>query len=235
MADTAIYPQGTFGYFASVAAPFLVGFVLLASSAPRLAGALAADPERVVFDALAQGRPVPASDMDRAAAALLDALAWHANATDAANLASLRLVLSRSPGIDPELRRQLLDLSIRTNRWSLAHKPAQAFAWMNLALAEAERAGAGPELDPLLRLAIRTGPYEPRLVMPRLELAFSVWPDLSAETKTLVREQILVAAFYDPEALVGFAHRRNATAEILDALATDDMMLLRFQTAFFRL
>jgi hypothetical protein len=103
-------------------------------------------------------------------------------------------------------------------RRGLAEAPADPAAWLDLA--RLENAEGGPAaMAKALRLSILTGPREPALILPRLELALPAWGSLDPDDRFLVSEQIRLAWSQFPRALAVIGRRLDAVDPIRAALA----------------
>jgi hypothetical protein len=103
-------------------------------------------------------------------------------------------------------------------RTALAGTPADPRGWYELARLEREQSGAPAAMAKALRVSILTGPREPGLVLPRLELAL---PDLAAferDDRALVLEQVRRAWAEFPRGLALLAKQRNLAAVVHEGI-----------------
>jgi hypothetical protein len=89
-----------------------------------------------------------------------------------------------------------------------------------LAYATAVLGGWTPPATAALRMAFITGPYEPRLLWPRLRLSLSGWPHIPVEDQELVLHQIRQAWAADPGALAALVQQLGQVELAKIALAT---------------
>ena len=199
-------------------------------AAPRLGAQIFSAPYDQVMRDLQAGRPdtpVAAEAVSEALKARRTALAWHDDPRAATELGGFQLALSSGYGYESETGRFLLDASIDSHVRGLAGDPAQPYAWARLARARFAREGMSPDLNGLLRMAVRTAPREPQLVLDRLDLAFSVWQALDNTTRAMMHEQIVVAARYYEKRLAQVAKRHHALPILADALRDEEALFVR--------
>jgi hypothetical protein len=190
----------------------LIGVFTMALAFPRFVGGTFMAPYHEVLLRLQAGGTVTAEEIDHAANAYQSALLWHENGAWVGNLGALRLAGADLAGYTTEEGRRLLELSLKTNRWAVTVSPLQPFAWTQMVQAQVLRYGITPEVDPLLRHAIATAPYQPDLIFQRARLALVLWPFLSEETRELARTQFLAVARADVMELVRMAHENQRCA-----------------------
>ena len=174
-------------------AALVAGGLLLWLAVPRFAAGLLVAPHGQIFERLQDGEPVPMADLDRAVRAHERALGWHDNAHDRMRLGQLQFAMAALLTDAPDARRARLRESIEAHQAALSRDPALPYAWTQLAIALAVIEGPTPRFAAALAEAIRSAPYAPRLVMARIELGLWAWEGLSAETRSLVSDQIDVA------------------------------------------
>jgi hypothetical protein len=103
-------------------------------------------------------------------------------------------------------------------RAGLAAAPADPRGWYELARLEHTASGATPTMAKALRLSVLTGPREPDLVLPRLELALPELAVFEGDDRALVREQIRLAWAEFPRGLALLANQRSLAAPIHEAI-----------------
>lgn len=199
-------------------------------AAPRLGAQVFSAPHDQVMRDLQAARPdspVRSEAVIEALKARRAALAWHFDPRLATELGGFQLALSSAYGYESETGRFLLDAAIESHVEGLAGDPAQPFAWARLARAKFAREGMSPDLNGLLRMAVRTAPREPQLVLDRLDLAFAVWSALDNTTRKMMHEQIVIAARYYEKRLGQVAKRHYALPILADALKDDEALFVR--------
>lgn len=72
---------------------------------------------------------------------------------------------------------------------SLARAPTNPHGWTQLAYASALSQASTDRVISLLTMSLYTGPYEPRLVFPRLRLLLDAWDVLTSDQRDLVFRQ----------------------------------------------
>jgi hypothetical protein len=215
-----------------VLAAAVLGLSLLWLAVPRFLAAALTGPYDQTFRDLAatSGRPdlmVPANQVAAALKSRENALKWDENGRTRAELGALELLLAGLIGYETPQGRRLLDLAIENHRLALARDPAQPFAWARFVRAEFARHGVTPGLAPLLRMAIRTAPREPALVLDRVDVAFYAWESLDNTTRELVLEQVRIAAVFYEKRLAQVAKRHHAWPILDDALKDDERLFRR--------
>jgi hypothetical protein len=174
----------------------LLGGALLALAVPRLIAALC----------LLPGDP---------GMALLDAAAWLAAPSTLIDLGVTSLSLAQA-SVGP--RALLLDQAERQLRAGLAGAPADAHAWTYLAFihtATGDHERAARALD----LALRTGPYEPQLALPRSALGLTNWPWLDHRTAAELGMEFAHALRLEPSRFLADVLDSGRTAAVSAALA----------------
>ena len=84
---------------------------------------------------------------------------------------------------------------------AVARNPIQPATWLRIAQSRAALGGMENDVITALEMSILTGRVEPGLLLQRLELAYAYLPVLSAETRTLVRDQTELAWRLQPRKL----------------------------------
>ncbi len=168
---------------------------------PRLFAALTLLPSSSTLDRLQELQPVNTAMMERLIRNQRRALAWQSSGRTWTDLGLAQLLVAeRLPGDDPRAKERF-GAARQALVEGLSAAPANPFAWSRLAYAQAVLDGWTPEAAAALRMAFITGPYEPRLLWPRLRLSLSAWPHIPLDDHELVLHQIREAWAADPEAL----------------------------------
>lgn len=210
----------------------VVGLWLVVNAVPRLAaGVQMLRADQVAFD-LALGHAVDAAALQRAAEGSQRAIerGFGADAYSAFGLIRLRQAVAGDV-MAPLGRRQLGD-AVKAERAALMRDPAAPFDWMRLAQASLLLNGVKPELVAPLRMSLRTGAFEPGLLLPRLELAYLLWRDLDAPLRTAVAVQLKVAVQQDPREVAAIARRHYVRQHIREALQGSPRELADFDKAY---
>ena len=201
-------------------------------SAPRLAtGVQMLTADRVSFD-LGLGRPVANEDLARAAAGAGRAMDRRTGPEAFAAFGLIRLEqATRGDALSPLGRRQLVE-AMKAERAALALDPAAPFDWMRLAQAELLLDGLNARLAVPLKLSLQTGAFEPGLQMPRLDLAFQLWPQLDPPTRAAFSAQVRTAVQIRARAVADMAKRYYVRLYIRQALRADPAALAAFDGAY---
>ena len=216
---------------------FAVGLalVLVGLATPRLVSGLIAAPFDDTVRAIGRGEDVTDSDLRFARSSRVAALGWYESARYAAELGALNFTLATMQRRGSDARTDLVARAIDADRRDAELAPTAAFSWMRLAQANVERDGAGAGIGNYLRMSYRTAPNDPRLLLPRLDLALALWDDLPPDVQALTGEQVRLAMRWFPEELVRHTRTRYRLAEVRDALRDDPRSRARFNLLYLRL
>jgi hypothetical protein len=207
----------------------LAGVVLIVLAAPRfVAGALTAPFDETVR-ALGGGDAVPDQALQLALGSRQRATSLTSDGRFFAEAAALRFAAYQR---DPVAER--LDLAIDAHRAAVERAPSQPFVWTRLATAVLSRDGYVPEVGAALRMSLLTGRFEPRLVLPRLELALPLWKRLPQDVRDGLAGQIVLAMKWDPERLAEAVRQSHRLAEARAALAAHPELRTRFNLLYQR-
>lgn len=175
---------------------------LLALAVPRFLADLTLLPSTRTLERLQGLRPVDTAVLERLIRNQRRALVWQTNGRTWTDLGLAQLLIAeRLPDDDPRARSRF-DAARKALIEGLSVAPANPFAWSRLAYAQAALDGWTPEAAAALRMAFITGPYEPRLLWPRLRLSLLAWPHIPPDDQELVLQQIRQGWAADREALV---------------------------------
>ena len=206
------------------------GALLLALAVPRfMAAAISAPYDQTMRDL---GDPAKAGTVspDAVKAAILSrkrAIRWQDNSRLWSDLGALQLEQAEAAGLQTAQGRELAVRSLDSHRQGLALDPVQPYAWLRVAKAELVVNGMTPALNPPLQMSVRTAPREPQLVLDRLELAFTVWPTLDKTTRTMMNEQVVIAARFYEKKLALMARRHRASDILAEALRDEEGLYRR--------
>jgi hypothetical protein len=193
----------------------LLGGALLALAAPRLIAAfclLPGDPGMALLDS---GRLPSSAAYERILASRRAAARWLAAPATLIDLGVTSLSLAQA---SVGRRAILLDQAERQLRAGLAGAPADAHAWTYLAFihtATGDHERAARALD----LALRTGPYEPQLALPRSALGLTNWPWLDHRTAAELGMEFAHALRLEPNRFVADVLDSGRATEVRAALA----------------
>jgi len=208
------------------------GALLLVLSWPRLDTALQrVMPDAVIAD-LAAGRGAAPAELTRAAARLTATLDAHDDAGAFGDLATLRLTQALAAGATTPTGTRLLGDSRQHQVQALARRPSDGFGWFRLAQATLLEDGVGEPAARYLLASLTAYPAAGELLLPRLEMAFLMWPLLPAEGRAAFAPQIRLAAagnFWRRRALVDLTRRRFALPQVRAALRDDPALAAEFE------
>ncbi|MHA1569955.1 MAG: hypothetical protein ACTSXZ_10830 [Alphaproteobacteria bacterium] len=219
----------------SVLLAAILGGVLVWTAAPRFLSGIYLSAIREGPAPLTPEAAKDAHALARAERALGVAVAAHEDGRDWARLGGVRLALAEGAGFDTPRGQALLTRADAALVRGLALAPAQPYAWTQLLQARLRRDGVTAKTSRLLRMAIRTGPSEPSLVLTRVDIGLLAWRRLDMETRAALAAQIRLAARRNPADLARLTRRRYALAPVRAALAGTPMLHQRFDDTYRRL
>lgn len=193
----------------------LLGSALLLGAVPRLVAALHLLPGDPGMALLNSGQLPSPQAYERIVASRRAAAAWLAAPATLTDLgvAALSLAQASTGG-----RPVLLDLAERELQAAVAGAPIDAHAWTYLAFvhtATGDHERAAQALD----LALRTGPYEPDLTLPRAALGLTNWPWLAPAARARFGAEFAHALRLDPDRFLADVLDSGRSLEVRAALA----------------
>lgn len=209
----------------------VIGVLICAAAIPRFVGGAAIAPYEDLLRGIARGEKADRAAVDAAREAARVSLDWYGYDRTWLRLGAFDLVAA-GLGKDRAERRRFLDASIDALRDGLARSPGDAYGWLQLAQAMRERDGAVAALNGPFRMSLVTAPYEHRLVMPRLEIAFSAWSVLSPDLRASLGPQIVRAVDTAPVQLARATRRFYALRQVRRALAGSPVHMERFNIVY---
>lgn len=211
-----------------------MGVLLVALALPRTLAYGVAAPYDEIVAALAKWPPPSPMNMLDAAEARRASLARRDDGHLHADLAALELALARHAGLRSREGTARLERVETETRAALALAPGQPYVWTALVYAMVARGADRGVIAPAYRMAVEIAPYEPALIVPRVELGFAAIARdaLDDDDQALLRDQIRIAAAAAPVELARVARRRYALAAIRAALADDPTLRARFDAVY---
>ena len=201
--------------------------VLVSLAVPRfVAGAIVA-PYEDLTRAIARGASVPMRDIDAAREAANVSLGWLKYGRTLTRLGALELVHAGQVKTAAE-QAAALARGQASLRAGLARTPGESYHWLQLAQTVQATGGATPALNAPLRMSLRTGAYDHRLILPRLAIAFRAWPALDADVRAAMTPQIRRAVDTAPAALARLTRRSFALRHVRQALEGSPVHAARF-------
>lgn len=207
----------------------LCAAALLALAVPRFFAAVTLLPSSSTMDRLQELEPVSTPALERLIRNQRRALTWQPSGRTWTDLGLAQLLIAeRLPGDDPKARERFA-AARQALIEGLSMAPANPFAWSRLAYAQAVLDGWTADAAATLRMAFITGPYEPRLLWPRLRLSLSAWSSIPIEDHELVLQQIREAWAADPETLTALVTQTGQIATAKLALSGNAAELRSFE------
>jgi len=229
-------PQRT--HLVSTALTLAGGALLIALSLPQLIGGLDFLSQERTLDNIAGGnytRRLSPAEISYAVARWGEAAPLIEDGDTWAGYGDVLLAAAAATRNDQEKRRQLVEAAVDAYRKALTLGPADARAWTMLAFARFAYGASPAELFPLLYMSLRTGPREPGLSFPRLDIALFYWQLLNPILKVAMQDQALIAANDNPRRLAELAHRRYMLGPVRDMLDVNRYLKWRFDDIYSRL
>ena len=216
-----------------VAALCVSGLLIIPVWPRFIGGAIVAPYEDTLRD-IARGKKLPSTLLAETDTALRVAGRWSDRGENHTRLGSLRLVAARNAILAAD-QRAALDRAVSELSDGVARKPAQPYAWLQLAQAVRARRGTIPVIEKYLGLSTRLARWEHRLVMPRLEIALGVWPALGSSYRATLPPQLERAVDTAPVALARSVRRNFALRQARQMLSASPLHLDRFTLVYLSL
>lgn len=217
---------------AVLAGAVCIGAVLVMFAVPRLAAGILEGPFDETMRELARNESLTNTQLDLAIANRERALDWFDNARSWADLGALNYARWRQTPAADAGRSDYLHASIAADRAAVARLPALSFVWFHLVRSLLARDGYEADISSYLTMSYRTAPAEPRLILPRLDLALAIWPRLDDTAQQHTGQQIALAMRWFPEELVDLTRRRFALARVRAGLAAYPELRARFNILY---
>jgi len=225
-------------HLASAALALAGGVLLVALSLPQVLGGVELISQERTLDNIAGGnytrKLTPAeitfaAERWNAAAPLIDdSDTWASNGDIVMAAASVR-------GLSEAERHRLVAVAGEAYRKAIEIGPANARAWTMLAFDRFAVLAPPATIFPLLRMSLRTGPREPGLSFPRLDVALYYWRLLDPQLRVAMQDQVLIAAYDSPLRLAELTHRRYMLGAVRDMLDASRYLKWRFDDLYSRL
>ena len=206
-----------------------VGLAVLAW--PRMIGGAVIAPFEDTLRGIARTRTVNAVEIREAREGAHVSLGWFDYGRTWKALGGFELVAARVART-PEDQRAALAHSVDALRDGLAQAPGDAYAWLQLAQADRALNGVRPTLNGPLRMSLNAAPYEHRLAIPRIEIAFRAWEFLEPDVRKAMAVQIKRAVDTAPVQLARSTRRHFALRFVRQSLADSPIHLQRFNIVY---
>jgi O-antigen ligase len=181
-------------------APLALGASILLLAVPRVAAATLLLPGDRVLRAIENGANPGLRDLAIFESSRSRALAWSGSGHIRTELGLAKLLRNRSQsGAKADALRASARHDLETG---LARAPANPYGWTRLGLTEIEADAPASQVLPALRMAVRTGPFQPDLLLPQLKLWLAEAPYLTADDKAVFGVQTRLAWSRAPAQLV---------------------------------
>ncbi len=206
--------------------------LLLYLAVPTAIAAILSLPGNDILARIKKGEAVTTRELEVFLGSRKRALSWVKSAQTYTDLGLGELLLAQRSGQDDSYDQDLLTSAISNLKTGLGRAPARPYAWTRLAYAQLIADGASWEVAQALRMALDTAPYEPRLLLPRLELCLLSWPYLSRTTREATLDQVRIAWQLFPQRLIELARHTNQSNLIRSALVWSLEDLVEFNSRY---
>jgi len=205
-----------------------LGLLLIGLATPPLMARLAALPTNDLYAALQANKSLSGAELASLKISRLQAYAHHPMADDASALAQTVFTqATQTSGSDAAV------LYAEAEDWqqaALAAKPTDPLGWYRLALIDMKQDnGASLRGAAAWTQSMAVGPYEPELMIPRLQVGLAHYPYLSVDARAYLPMLIRGGARFDMDGLAQAAKASGTTAVIERVLANDEEKLRAFQ------
>ncbi|HAX91476.1 MAG TPA: hypothetical protein DCY07_04620 [Rhodospirillaceae bacterium] len=205
-----------------------VGLFLLAFGLPLTVARFMEMPVEPMRLALLQGQSVNDAQLDKLAATklrLANVLRTNALYDDLSTVSFEQAARQQDATIQKEWREE----AEYWQRKALAISPADPYGWFRLAHLLYVKEGASPNVAEAWRQSMAAAPFEPRLIVPRLQLALTLGDALDEESRRQIPRLIWQAWKDDPSRLAKAAKEGSFTVLIEDVLREDPQALKYFR------
>ncbi len=216
-------------HLATAGLVFLSGAVLLVGAVPRTIAAFAMLPGGPVLHEIQNLRSVGRDDLEILIASQRRGLRFGESGRKWTDLGLAQLLLAREQGVRGGIKVEMVSPAIVSLKTGLALAPANPFAWTRLAYAQLLMTGPSPLVASVLRMAMLTARYEPRLLFIRLGLCFQSWSYFKPEDRELVYQQVRLAWRKSRKRLVDMAVKTGQVNVVRAALLRSRKDLSAFE------
>lgn len=168
-------------------------------------------------------KSVKRAELETALAHLQHEIAWQPSARAYADKAFAELTLARALGPTRGHGAELLEAARTSTLMGLEYSPTQPVAWYRLAYIRTLQGAGAPEIEEALTESILTGPGVRRLLIPRIQMALTIWPSLSPDFKQLIYQQIGFIARWRVKSLIPLRKTPLGRQVIIEALGEDPL------------
>jgi hypothetical protein len=218
------------GYFQWI--PFLLSglaLIALSSSVPPLTARMALMPSDGAREALLARNAVSEVDLNALYKTRQRALIWRSTADTLDDLALVSLTRAASGKAGSQEAQNEWGNAFYWQRRALGRAPADTFGWTRLAYMLMQTEGISGETATALMRSLDTGPYEPSLMLVRLNMVVPLLDKLDPDVKASLPFMINAAWEYDLEGLAKTAQQNHFVNLVEKALADDPDKLSAFR------
>lgn len=178
--------------------------------------------------ALLEGRTLSSGALDAVVQSRTRTVGWFPFAASANDLALVAMARAERARDADEARTHRAQAEWWQRR-ALGLSPADPYGWFRLAFLLHAEKGPGPASAQAFGLSLLAAPYEPRLMLSRLQMGIALYSWLDAGAKSHLPRLIRGAAIYDADGLARLAKAGAFTGMVEDALVGEEKALGYFR------
>lgn len=168
-----------------------VGIALIALAVPRFVAELIMAPANQYLAALQAGSSsLTAENLETLAGSRKRALSWFPSGQTHLELALAEIQLAAR---DEARAAEYMQDARRHLEQGLSRKPAEPYAWTQVATLAALSQEPTERINSALKMAFTIAPFDPKLTHPRLGVALALWPVLEPSLRERAVEQVRIA------------------------------------------
>lgn len=207
-----------------------VALLLLWFGTPALVARLSLLPGDSARGEVVEGRPVSQAEVEVMRQSRLATAGWYPLSNSYNDLA----LSAFNRGGETKSKEEAQVHFTEAEAWeraALGLSPVDPFGWFRLAYLSFVADGGKPSARTAAAWAqsLSAGPYEPTLMLARLQMGFSHLPFLTPEAKSHIPRLIRGAAIFDAEGLARLAKASFTTTLVEEALVGDEAALRAFR------
>ena len=142
------------------------------------------------------------------------AFAQHGHYRYLDGLSILEYLQAQDPALSPDRRVELLASSAAIALDSIARAPMKPAAWLRVAVARNSMGQPPATVTPPLLMSVYTGRTHSTLLVPRVGIALPYLEFMDAETRSMLRDQLLLAWELKPNDLLRELRVRDRRLEL---------------------
>ncbi|MFA6279330.1 MAG: hypothetical protein WC612_00870 [Bdellovibrionales bacterium] len=205
-----------------------LGLLLLVFGGPLLVGRFMEISGEATRLALLEGRGVSASDLDVLARGRMRIASWVHTSSLYNDLSLVALERAEQPSM-ADSKETFYQEAEGWQLQALKVSPADPYGWFRLAYLLYIKKDGAPQAAEAWRQSLSSAPYEPRLLLPRLQMALALGETLDESSRHQIPRLVREAWGFDPSGLAKVAKAGNFSSVVEEALRDDPQGLKHFQ------